>query len=328
MDFGIWIEPEMVNPDSELYSRNPDWVLNFPNRPRTTSRNQLILNLAREDVADFVYYTVHNLLSDSNIKFLKWDMNRPVFEAGWAQETNQRKMWFDYVQNLYKIWRELKQNHPHVIMESCAGGGGRTDIGIMRYADQFWTSDNTDPYDRQYIQEGFSLCYSPKVMMGWVTDWGGKESYSLEYRFHASMMGSLGIGADLSAYSEKELSQAKELIAKYKQIRDTIQNGRLYRLMSPRKTDFTVNQFISLDGSQVILLSLKNPRALSMFKVLRIKLKGLCEKGIYRIKELERDYSGSYLMNRGLDIDFKQELNIKANNQNHFKSNMLTLTRV
>jgi len=327
MDFGLWVEPEMVNPDSDLYRNHSNWILHFPNRPRTESRNQLILNLAREDVKEFVYNTVDGLLSRYNIRFIKWDMNRPIFEAGWPFEGNQRKMWMDYVTNFYDIWQRLKEKHPKVIMESCAGGGGRIDLGIMRYADQFWTSDNTDPYDRQFIQEGFSLCYVPKTMMCWVTDWAGKDTYPLQYRFHAAMMGSLGIGSDLSKYTEEELEETKKWIAFYKRIRETVQNGSLYRLISPREKPFTVNQYISNDKNEVVLFCLKNPEPLSMFKVLKVRLKGLDEHMVYEIQGSGKSYSGSYLMNRGLDVDFMQKHTVKVEKGNHFDSRVFVLKK-
>ncbi|HPF17288.1 MAG TPA: alpha-galactosidase [Thermotogota bacterium] len=327
MDFGLWVEPEMVNPDSDLYRNHPDWVLHFPNRPQTESRNQLILNLARDDVKEFVFNTVDGLLEHYNIQFVKWDMNRPIFEAGWPFEGNQRKMWMNYVTNLYEIWKRLKVKHPQVIMESCAGGGGRIDLGIMRYADQFWTSDNTDPLDRQLIQEGFSLCYAPKTMMGWVTDWGGKETYSLAYRFHTAMMGSLGIGSDLSKYTAEEIDETKEWIAFYKKIRETVQHGSLYRLISPREKTFTANQYISIDKNEVVLFCMKNPTPLSMFKVLRVRLKGLDENAHYEIQGEDKVLSGSYLMNRGLDVDFVQKHTVKVEKGNHFDSQVLVLKK-
>jgi len=327
MDFGLWVEPEMVNPDSDLYREHPDWVLHFPNRPRTENRNQLMLNLAREDVKDFVFNTIDGLLERYNIQFIKWDMNRPVFEAGWPFESNQRKMWMHYVTRFYNIWQRLKTKHPKVIMESCAGGGGRIDLGIMRYADQFWTSDNTDPFDRQFIQEGFSLCYPVKTMMCWVTDWAGKDTYPLQYRFHAAMMGSMGIGSDLSKYTTEEIEEAKKWISFYKKIRDTVQHGSLYRLISPREKPFTVNQYISYDKNEVVLFCLKNPTPLSMFKVLRVRLKGLDEHANYEIQGENKIYSGSYLMNRGLDINFMQDWRIKVDSGNHFDSRVLVLRK-
>jgi alpha-galactosidase len=199
------------------------------------------------------------------------------------------------------------------------------DTAIMRYADQFWTSDNTDPYDRQFIQEGFSLCYNTKMMMAWVTDWAGKDAYPLEYRFHSSMMGSLGIGSDLSEYSEEELKKSAELIAQYKMIRNTVQNGSVYRIISPREDSFTVKEYLSKDENEVVLFCMKNPSPLSMFKVLRVKLKALDEKSIYKLAGTDFEFSGAYLMYRGLDINFMQEYEVSVTSNTHFKSKVVVL---
>ena len=156
MGFGIWVEPEMVSPDSDLYRSHPDWVFHFPNRSRTESRNQLVLNLARDDVADWVLATVDRLLSDHNISFVKWDMNRPFSEPGWPEMVggNPERAWVDHVHNLYDVLDRLRAAHPQVAIESCSGGGGRADIGILSRTEQVWTSDNTDAWDRVAIQEG------------------------------------------------------------------------------------------------------------------------------------------------------------------------------
>ncbi|HOO33449.1 MAG TPA: alpha-galactosidase [Thermotogota bacterium] len=328
MDFGIWIEPEMVNTDSDLYRAHPDWVLQFPNRPRTECRNQLILNLAREDVKRYVFESVDRLLTDYNVKFIKWDMNRPVYESGWLESEDPRRMWTQSVENLYDIWKMLKEKHPDVILEACSSGGARVDTAIMRYADQFWTSDNTDPYDRQCIQEGFSLCYNTKMMMGWVTDWGGKDAYPLEYRFHASMMGSLGIGSDLSAYTEEELKKSAELISLYKMIRNTVQNGSVYRIISPYEEPFTIKEYLSEDENEVVLFCMKNPSPLSLFKILRVKFKALQEDAVYRIVGTELEFSGAFLMYRGLDINFMQDYKVSVKDNNHFDSKIILLNRL
>lgn len=164
MDFGIWVEPEMVNPNSRLYKEHPEWVYHFPDRPRSEGRNQLVLNLAREDVQQFIYDAIDNLLVSYDISFIKWDMNRYFSEPGWpeAQAGRDREVWVRHVEALYRIWKQLHNKHPHVQFEACAGGGGRIDMGIMKYADQFWTSDNTDALDRQRIQWGHSHAYNSK----------------------------------------------------------------------------------------------------------------------------------------------------------------------
>src|SRR5205085_8263011 len=172
MDFGLWVEPEMINPDSDLYRKHPDWVLNFSGRPRSESRNQLVLNLARPDVRDYVEGFLDKLLSDNDIAFLKWDYNRNWAEPGWDQvpRDEQKRVYVEFIRNLYTILADLRKKHPKIEIESCSGGGGRVDLGILRFADEVWTSDNTDPFDRLTIQDGFTYAYTPQIMMAWVTD--------------------------------------------------------------------------------------------------------------------------------------------------------------
>ena len=156
MAFGLWVEPEMVNRDSDLYRKHPDWVYHFPNRPRTESRNQLVLNLAKEQVRNHLFSALDRLLTENQISFIKWDMNRPLSEPGWpeAPRERQREVWVRHTRGVYEILERLRQRHPEVAFESCASGGGRVDLGILRYTDQVWTSDNTDPFDRLKIQKG------------------------------------------------------------------------------------------------------------------------------------------------------------------------------
>ena len=172
MDFGLWVEPEMVNPDSELYRAHPDWVIHFPTRARTESRNQLILNMAREDVQKYVLGVLDKLLTENNIAFIKWDMNRAASEPGWSDAPGDpRELWVRYVWGVYRVWSELRRRHPNVIWQSCASGGGRADLGILRLADQAWVSDNTEATSRLRIQEGYSQFLPAITMEAWVTDW-------------------------------------------------------------------------------------------------------------------------------------------------------------
>jgi len=237
MDFGLWVEPEMVNPDSDLYRKHPDWVLNFPGRPRSESRNQLVLNLARSDVRDYVEGFLDKLLTENNIAFLKWDYNRNWAEPGWDQvpRDEQKRVYVEFIRNLYSILENLRRKHPKVEIESCSGGGGRVDLGILRYTDEVWPSDNTDPFDRLAMQDGFSYAYTPQIMMAWVTDsphWGNGRATSLTYRMLSSMQGSLGIGANLNRWSAEDFSTAKRLIAAYHSAQRTIVRGDLFRLIS------------------------------------------------------------------------------------------------
>jgi alpha-galactosidase len=261
MDFGLWVEPEMVNPDSNLYRSHPDWVINFAGRPRTEGRNQLVLNLARPDVRAYIFGVLDDLLNKNDIAFLKWDANRNWAEPGWPEvkPDEEQKLYVDYVQGLYSIMAELRKRHPRLEIESCSGGGGRVDLGILRYVDEVWTSDNTDPFDRLFIQSGFTSAYTPGIMMAWVTDspsWVNHRSTSLAYRFLSSMQGSLGIGANLNKWSPDDFALAKKMIASYKSIRETVQHGNLYRLAPPSAdSEFAATEYVSQDGRSAVLFA-------------------------------------------------------------------------
>ncbi len=330
MDFGLWVEPEMVNPDSDLYRNNPDWVVSFPNRPRTEKRNQLILNLAKTEVKDFIIKFMSDLLSENNIKFIKWDMNRPFYESGWSEKNieNQREIWYYYTKNLYDIWEILREKFPHVTFESCSSGGARVDHGILKYADQVWTSDNTDPFDRQVIQEGFSYAYNSKIMVCWVTDWGGKNAYPIEYRFHSAMMGTLGIGADLNKYSSEELNIFKDQISLYKDIRNIIQNGYQYRLLSTKKDNHYAIQYLSRDKNEGVLIFLKNPEKANVFGKIILTFKGLEASSIYCVEGYYEKISGLALMKKGIAIDLRKNIAFSVLSSKHFDSKVIKFKKI
>jgi alpha-galactosidase len=327
MDFGLWVEPEMVNPDSDLYRKHPDWVLNFPGRPRTEQRNQLVLNLARPDVRAYVFSFLDELLTENDIAFLKWDYNRNWSEPGWDQlpAAEQKKVHVEFTRNLYSILAELKTKHPKVELESCSGGGGRVDLGILKYADEVWPSDNTDPFDRLTQQDGFTYAYTPQVMMAWVTDsphWANKRTTSLEYRMLSSMQGSLGIGANIAKWNDTEMATAKRLIAAYHQVQPTIVQGDLYRLISPRNgSEFSSTQTVNREKSQsVVFAFIHSTQEGRTFP--RLKLKGLDPAAIYTLapiegsaaKETPAFASGAWWMNHGLDFsaDFRGDFQAAA----------------
>jgi len=327
MDFGLWVEPEMVNPDSDLYRKHPDWVLNFPGRPRTEQRNQLVLNLARPDVRAYIYGFLDKLLTENDIAFLKWDYNRNWSEPGWDQlpPAEQKKVYVEFIRNLYSILAELEAKHPNVELESCSGGGGRVDLGILQYADEVWPSDNTDPFDRLTQQDGFTYAYTPQVMMAWVTDsphWLNKRTTSLEYRMLSSMQGSLGIGANIAKWSDEEAATAKRLIAAYHQVQPTIVQGNLYRLISPRNgSEFSATQTVNRDKSQsVVFLFIHSTQEGRIFP--RLKLQGLDPAAQYALTPIEdkpspttpTTASGAWWMNRGLDMseDFRGDFQAAA----------------
>jgi alpha-galactosidase len=329
MDFGLWVEPEMVNPDSDLYRKHPDWVLNFPGRPRSEQRNQLVLNLARPDVRDYVLGFLDKLLSENDIAFLKWDYNRNWSEPGWDQvpPAEQKRVYVEFTRNLYAILAELKKRHPKVEFESCSGGGGRVDLGILQYADEVWPSDNTDPFDRLTQQDGFTYAYTPQIMMAWVTDSphtleGQQRVTSLQYRMLSSMQGSLGIGANISKWTDEEMATAKRLIAAYHQVQATVVQGDLYRLISPRNgSEFSATQTVNRDKSQsVVFAFIHSTQEGRGFP--RLKMKGLDPNSSYTVTPIEGELqkggpmtaSGAWWMNHGLDMseDFKGDFQAAA----------------
>lgn len=316
MDFGLWVEPEMVNPDSDLYRRHPDWVLHFPGRPETEQRHQLVLNLARPDVYEYVLKFLDKLLKENDIAFLKWDYNRNWSEPGWDQlpPAEQKRVYVAFTENLYALLGQLRKRHPNVEIEACSGGGGRVDLGILRYTDEVWPSDNTDPFDRLLLQDGFSYAYPPQIMMAWVTDsphWLNQRSTSLSYRLLSSMQGSLGIGANIANWTPEENALAKRLIEAYHQVQPTIVRGQLYRLISPRDgSEFSATQSVRTDRSQsVVFAFIHSTEKGHTFPTL--KLKGLDPAAEYAISPIEGKAqpgtpaaaTGAWWMNHGLDFD-------------------------
>jgi len=316
MSFGLWVEPEMVNPDSDLYRAHPDWVLHFPGRPESEGRHQLVLNLARPDVRDYVLGFLDKLVSENDIAFLKWDYNRNWSEPGWDElpAAEQKRVYVNFTQNLYAILAELRKRHPNLEIESCSGGGGRVDLGILRYTDEVWPSDNTDPFDRLTIQDGFTYAYTPQIMMAWVTDsphWLNKRSTSLSYRMLSSMQGSLGIGANIAKWTPDEAATAKRLIAAYHQVQPTIVQGRLYRLISPRNgSEFSATQTVNATRSQsVVFAFIHSTQEGRTFPTL--KLQGLDPAANYALAPIEGKAragapavaSGAWWMNHGLEFD-------------------------
>lgn len=306
MRFGIWIEPEMVNPDSELYRNHPDWVYRFKNREILEGRNQYVLDLTREEVVRFLIETLDRLLSDYEISYIKWDMNRSIAETGVYGETSveRKQMWLRHMQNFYRVAEEIRKRHPGVEFEACAAGGGRVDLGAMKYFDEYWPSDNTDPLDRLAIQNAYSLLYPPKYMRAWVTDAPeGKTARKppLSFAFHAAMCGSLGIGSNLNRMGEPELSEIKKYVAEYKKIRHIIQFGDLYRLKNNEENSLWAVQYAG--GKESVIFAFLTQGKYGKSRWL-LKAKGLKEDALYRIHLPEKTIqkSGAFLMYCGLEV--------------------------
>jgi len=304
MKFGLWVEPEMVNPDSDLYRAHPDWVLHFPGRPRTEIRQQLILDFGRPEVVEHIFTVLNALLDEYEISFFKWDMNRYASEPG---SVAGQGIWREHVAGVYSIMDRLRAAHPGFSIQSCSGGGGRADLGMMGRADQVWTSDNTDAYDRVAIQNGFSLAYPLRAMESWVTH---KENHqtgriaSLDLRFDVAMRGNLGIGTSLNALTAEEREAYRRKIVFYKKIRPVVQGGELYRLKTG--SDHSVWEMVAADASKAVYSQVVAHQFQGVFAA-PSPLKALLPGAIYRVtNEFEQEvgrFSGFQLMTLGLPGD-------------------------
>ncbi|MGF7046502.1 alpha-galactosidase [Paenibacillus sp. DS2015] len=309
MQFGLWFEPEMVSPDSDLYHNHPDWCLHVPDRRRTEGRQQLVLDFSRQDVQDEIVRLVSDILKCAPITYVKWDMNRNMTEVGSAllpperqQETAHR-----YMLGLYDVMERITSSFPDVLFESCSGGGGRFDPGMLYYMPQTWTSDNTDAIARLRIQYGTSLVYPISSMGSHISAVPNHQvgrTTSLEMRGHVAMSGNFGYELDLTAFSEEEKNVVKEQIAIYKEIRGLIQFGEFYRLLSPFEGNETAWMFVSPDGREA---------AVFYFRILsesnaplsRLKLKGLDPEADYRLVGGSDAFGGDALMYAGISVGEK-----------------------
>jgi len=252
MRFGLWVEPEMVNRDSDLYRAHSDWVLHFPGRPRSEARTQLVLDFGRPEVVEHIFSALDALVRDNDIAFFKWDMNRNTSEPG---SVAGKEIWLRHVAGVYAIMDRLRAKHPGLDIQSCSGGGGRIDFGMLGRVDQVWTSDNTDALDRIRIQEGYSLAYPARCMESWVTHAHNHQTgreLPLGTRFDVAMRGALGIGASLNKLTEAELADYAGYIAFYKRIRPIVQDGQLYRLQRLEEFGASVIAYVLPDGSEAV----------------------------------------------------------------------------
>jgi alpha-galactosidase len=310
--FGIWLEPEMVNPKSELYTKHPDWVLRLPNRAENYFRNQMVLDLTNPAVQDFVYSIVDKTMSENpGIAYIKWDCNRMLTNAysPYLKE-KQSHLFITYTRSLYKVLDRVRAKYPHLPVMLCSGGGGRTDYGALKYFTEFWPSDNTDGLDRIYIQYGYSHFFPSNTMAAHVTNWGHQ---SLKFRTDVAMMGKLGYDIKVDDFSEKELQFSHDAVETYRRISDILWYGNLYRLISPYKENRAVFQYTSDDQEKTIVFSyLMNIAKNDVFAA--VKLQGLDPHKNYRIREInlfpgtaspfhfDQLYSGDFLMKEGIQL--------------------------
>lgn len=306
MDFGLWFEPEAVSVDSNLYREHPDWCIQVAGRSLSEGRNQLILDLSREEVCEYIISTVSTILSNAPISYVKWDMNRHMTEIGSLAlpPERQRETAHRYMLGLYQVLEKITSRFPDVLFESCSGGGGRFDPGMLYYMPQVWTSDNTDAVSRLKIQYGTSLVYPPITMGAHVSAVPNHQVHritSLEMRGNVAMAGNFGYELDLGKLSEKEMQEVKQQVGFYKEIRHIIQFGSFYRLLSPFMGNEAAWLFISADETEVIVeyfkvLSQPGPPLTSL------RLSGLKAGKRYKHLQTGNIFGGDELMNSGIAV--------------------------
>ncbi|GFP75230.1 alpha-galactosidase [Clostridium fungisolvens] len=310
MKFGLWFEPEMVSPDSDLYRAHPDWCLHVPERTRSTARTQLILDLSREDVCDYIAKAISQVLSSAPISYVKWDMNRNMTEVGskLLSADRQRETAHRYILGLYKIMDKLTDEFEDVLFEGCSGGGGRFDPGILYYMPQIWTSDDSDAVERLKIQYGTSILYPASTMGAHVSAVPNHQvgrNTPLKMRGDVAMSGNFGYELDLTKFTEKEKKEVKEQVMQYKELRALIQFGDMFRLVSPfeGKGNETAWMYVSED---------KNEAMVAYFRILaeadapvrKLRLIGLDPDKDYLVSECEGIFGGDELMYSGITIPF------------------------
>ncbi|MEE6131705.1 alpha-galactosidase [Priestia flexa] len=306
MEFGLWFEPEMVSKDSDLYREHPDWCLHVPNRHRTESREQLVLDFSREDVRTEITKRISAILSKVPITYVKWDMNRHLTEVGSAllPAERQKETSHRHILGVYKMMEDLTTAFPHILFESCSGGGGRFDPGMLYYMPQTWTSDNTDAVERLKIQYGTSLVY-PIVSMGaHVSDIPNHQVHRyapLKMRGDVAMAGNLGYELDLTKLTDEEKQAVKEQIVEYKEIRRLIQYGDFYRLLSPFEGNETAWLFTDEAKEEVVVFYYR-VLAEPATPLRSIKLHGLASDKSYELIGTDNVYGGDELMYSGIHV--------------------------
>ncbi|WP_270840752.1 alpha-galactosidase [Mediterraneibacter faecis] len=305
--FGIWIEPEMVSEDSDLYRKHPDWALTVPGRNPVRSRNQLVLDFSRKEVVDAIYDQICKVLDQGNIEYVKWDMNRSLMDVYSSVTRDQGRVLHDYVLGLYDFLERLVQRYPNLLIEGCSGGGGRFDAGMMYYTPQIWCSDNTDAIDRLRIQYGTSFGYPVSVVGSHVSAVPNHQTgrkTPLHTRGVVAMSGTFGYELNLMKLSEEEKQEIREQIAEYKSYASIIQNGLYYRLSNPTTEEICAWEFVHTDEKEQskVLLNIVMQVIHGNMTVNYVKLQGLEETAVYREEKSGKRYTGAALMYGGMPL--------------------------
>ncbi len=304
MSFGIWLEPEMVSEDSDLYRAHPDWALRLPGRDPVRSRFQLVLDMSRADVRDYLFDAFCRVLQSANITYVKWDFNRSVSDwySALLPANRQKELPHRFVLGLYDLLERLTGAFPHILFEGCCGGGGRFDAGILHYCPQIWCSDDTDAYERTQIQYGTSFFYPISAVGSHVSAVPNHQTgrvTAIESRGVVAMAGSFGYELDLNTLTDAEKEEVKQQIVRFKQYRHLIHNGAYYRLSNPQKENYAVWEFVAADKASALVHGLvfrTEPNRLRY----RVFLRGLAAKKQYRCLADGAVYTGQALMDGGI----------------------------
>lgn len=306
--FGIWIEPEMVSEDSDLYREHPDWALRIPGREPVRSRNQLVLDFSREDVRSYIFDRICEVLEQGNVEYVKWDMNRSISDV-YSAGNVQGKVTYDYVIGVYDFLEKLVQRYPHILIEGCSGGGGRFDAGMLYYTPQIWCSDNTDAVDRVRIQYGTSFFYPASAVGAHVSAVPNHQTgrrTSLHTRGVVAMAGTFGYELDPGKLSEEEKEEIREQIRQFRKYAPLVCQGDYYRLSDPFRDACGAWMFVSEDKGKALFSAVMLEIHGNM-PVQYVRLKGLKPEAVYEDAQSHRRYSGAALMNAGLPMPLKME---------------------
>lgn len=308
MKFGIWFEPEMISPDSELYKAHPDWAIQIKGRPLTLCREQYVLDYSRKEVRDYVYGMMRKILDSANIEYIKWDMNRQLTEVGSATlpADRQRELWHRYVLGVYDLMDRLTTDYPHILLENCSGGGARFDPGMLYYSPQIWCSDDTDAIERLKIQHGTSMCYPCSAMGAHVSDCPNHtvgRNTPFKTRGHVAMVGTFGYELDVTRIPQEDRDAIPAQIEEFNKFNRLVRTGDHYRIGNMFEDNtWDAWEFVAKDKSEALfefvqVLARPNERSR------RIKLKGLePEAYYYEESEPDKKISGAALMNAGINI--------------------------